>query len=175
MIRLAPVLLLWFQSVCPLMLSHNTYRLTWVSLTWTWGISSRLLQQSAATAPYLGRGFSSWLPLLTLNVEQLLSALLHPRSHHSLDVGLLLSATAPDLGQDGRRGEFTFRFNSCSCQRCSEGSHTACVHQEPGPPQSLRQNLFEYLLWRCSSAVVCHMDRGSEGVYGIIPFGGGCH
>ena len=27
-------------------------------LPWTWGISSRLLQQSAATAPYLGRGLS---------------------------------------------------------------------------------------------------------------------
>ena len=27
-------------------------------LPWTWGISSRLLQQSAATAPYLGRGIS---------------------------------------------------------------------------------------------------------------------
>ena len=28
-------------------------------LPWTWGISSRLLQQSAAAAPYLGRGVSS--------------------------------------------------------------------------------------------------------------------
>ena len=27
-------------------------------LPWTWGISSRLLQQSAAAAPYLGRGVS---------------------------------------------------------------------------------------------------------------------
>ena len=27
-------------------------------LPWTWGISSRLLQQSAAAAPYLGRGLS---------------------------------------------------------------------------------------------------------------------
>ena len=27
-------------------------------LLWTWGISSRLLQQSAAAAPYLGRGVS---------------------------------------------------------------------------------------------------------------------
>ena len=26
-------------------------------LPWAWGISSRLLQQSAATAPYLGRGY----------------------------------------------------------------------------------------------------------------------
>ena len=32
-IRLASFLWLWFQSVCPLMPSHNTYRLTWVSLT----------------------------------------------------------------------------------------------------------------------------------------------
>ena len=28
------------------------------SLPWTWGITLRLLQQSAATAPYLGRGIS---------------------------------------------------------------------------------------------------------------------
>ena len=32
-IRLASFLWLWFQCVCPLMLSRNTYRLTWVSLT----------------------------------------------------------------------------------------------------------------------------------------------
>ena len=32
-IRLASFLWLWFQYVCPLMPSHNTYRLTWVSLT----------------------------------------------------------------------------------------------------------------------------------------------
>ena len=34
--------------------SGNTYR-----LTWTWGISSWLFQQSTAAAPYLGRGVSS--------------------------------------------------------------------------------------------------------------------
>ena len=32
-IRLARFLWLWFQSVCPLMPSRNTYRLPWVSLT----------------------------------------------------------------------------------------------------------------------------------------------
>ena len=45
--------------------SCNTYHLTWVSLTldvgyllpWTWGISSWLIQQSAAAAPYLGEGY----------------------------------------------------------------------------------------------------------------------
>ena len=37
-------------------------------------------------------------PLQTLNVEQLLSALLRLRSRPSLDVGLLLSVAAPDLG-----------------------------------------------------------------------------
>ena len=31
-IRLASFLWLWFQCVCPLMPSHNTYLLTWVSL-----------------------------------------------------------------------------------------------------------------------------------------------
>ena len=39
--------------------SRNTYHLTWVSLTLDVGISSRLLQQSEATAPYLGRRVSS--------------------------------------------------------------------------------------------------------------------
>ena len=32
MIRLASFLWLWFQCVCPLIPSHNTYHLTWVSL-----------------------------------------------------------------------------------------------------------------------------------------------
>ena len=32
-IKLAGFLFLWFQCVCPLMPSHNTCRLTWVSLT----------------------------------------------------------------------------------------------------------------------------------------------
>ena len=53
-IRLASFLLLWFQCVCHLMPSRNIYCLTWVSLTLDVGISSRLLQQSAAAAPYLG-------------------------------------------------------------------------------------------------------------------------
>ena len=56
-IRFASFLWLWFQCVCPLMPSRNTYCLTWVSLTLDLGI---LLQQSAATAPYLGGGRPSW-------------------------------------------------------------------------------------------------------------------
>ena len=47
----------------------------------------------------LDEGISSWPPLLTLNVEWLLSALLRLRSHRSLDVGLLLPAAAPGLGR----------------------------------------------------------------------------
>ena len=58
MIRLTSFLWVWFQCVCLLMPSYNTYRLTWVSLTLGVGISSWLLQQSTATAPYLGRGVS---------------------------------------------------------------------------------------------------------------------
>ena len=66
-IRLASFLRLWFNCVCLLMPSHNTYHLTWVSLTldvwylfpaaaakhsrcslpWTWGISSRPLASPA--------------------------------------------------------------------------------------------------------------------------------
>ena len=36
--------------------SCNMYHITWVSLTLTWGISSRLLQQSTAAPPYLELG-----------------------------------------------------------------------------------------------------------------------
>ena len=53
-IRLTSFLWVWFQCVCPLMPSCNTYHLTWVFLPWAWGISSRLFQQSTAVAPYLG-------------------------------------------------------------------------------------------------------------------------
>ena len=35
-IRLTSFLWVWFQCVCPLMPPCNTYRLTWVSLFWTW-------------------------------------------------------------------------------------------------------------------------------------------
>ena len=55
-IRFASFLWLWFLSVCPLMPSLSAYHLTWVSLTLAWDISSWLLQQSPATAPYLGHG-----------------------------------------------------------------------------------------------------------------------
>ena len=58
-IRLASCLWLWFQSVCPLMPSLSAYHLTWVRLPWRWSISSWLLQQIAAAAPYLGHGLAS--------------------------------------------------------------------------------------------------------------------
>ena len=78
MIRLASFLWLWFQWVCPLMPSCNTYRLTWVSLTldvvclftaaparcprcslpWTRGISSR------PPPPDLERGVAPLSPLI---------------------------------------------------------------------------------------------------------------
>jgi len=49
-IRLTSFLWLWFQCVCPLMPSHNNYRLTWISLTLDEGY---LL---TATPPDLERG-----------------------------------------------------------------------------------------------------------------------
>ena len=68
-------------------------------LPWTWGISSWLLQQSAAAAPYLGRRvfphrcpFWPW----TWNSSSRPSCA-RMRSHHSLEVGLLLPATSPGL------------------------------------------------------------------------------
>ena len=53
MIRLTSFLWLWFQCVCPLA-THII--LLGFLLAWTWGICSQLIQQSAAAAPYLGRG-----------------------------------------------------------------------------------------------------------------------
>ena len=60
-IRLASFLWLWFQSVCPLMPSRNTYRLTRVSLTLDSGCLLTALLCRAAAAPW-ARGSSSGLP-----------------------------------------------------------------------------------------------------------------
>ena len=80
---------------CPL--ATSTFLLGFL-LPWTWGISSQLLQQSAATAPYLGRGVSphrrpSWP--WTWSRSSRRSCAQH--SHCSLDLGLLLWAAAPGL------------------------------------------------------------------------------
>ena len=68
-IRLASFLWLWFQCVCPLIPSHNTYHLTWVSLTLDVGylFMAAPAKHSCCSLPWT-RGVSSRLPLLTLNV-----------------------------------------------------------------------------------------------------------
>ena len=78
--------------------SCNTYHLTWVYLTLVVGylFTAAPAKHSHCSLPWKG-GISSPPLLLTLNVELLLLALLSPRSHGCLEVGLLLSATAPDL------------------------------------------------------------------------------
>ena len=72
-IRLTSFVFLWFQYVCPLMPSHNTYRLTWVSLTLDLGylFMAARVKHSHCSLPWM-RGISSLLFLLTFNVEQLL-------------------------------------------------------------------------------------------------------
>ena len=64
-IRLASFLWLWFQCVCPLMPSCNTYHLTWVSLTLHVGylFTAAPAKCSRCSLPWLRS------PLLTLNVE----------------------------------------------------------------------------------------------------------
>ena len=57
-IRLTSFLWLWFRCVCTLMPLATPTVLLGFLLPWSWGISSQLLKQSAATAPYLGRGVS---------------------------------------------------------------------------------------------------------------------
>ena len=76
-IRLASFLWLWSQCVCPLMPSCNNYHLTWVSLSLDVGylFSAAPAKCSHCSLPWTG-GISSQLPLLTLNVEWLLSNLL---------------------------------------------------------------------------------------------------
>ena len=79
--------------------SHITYCLTWVSLAFDLGYLFIVApaKHSHCSLPWT-RGISSQPPLLTLNMEYVLSALLHLHNHCSLDVGLLLSAAAPYLG-----------------------------------------------------------------------------
>ena len=69
-IRLASFLWLWFQCFCPLIPSHNTYCLTWVSLTLGLGnhFTAAPAKRSCCSLPWT-RGISSHLPLLTLYVE----------------------------------------------------------------------------------------------------------
>ena len=69
-IRLTSFLWVWFQCVCPLMLSCNTYHLTWVSLTLGVGylFTAAPAKHSHCSLPST-RGISSPLPLLTLNME----------------------------------------------------------------------------------------------------------
>ena len=70
-------------------------------LPWTWDISSRLLQQSAAAAPDLGRGVS---PLRCPFWPWTCNSPSRPSytgaaTHCSLEVGLLLPAATPGLGR----------------------------------------------------------------------------
>ena len=62
-IRLTSFLWLWFQCVCPLMPSCNTYCLTWVSLTLDMGylFTAALAKRSRCSLPWT-RGNSSGLP-----------------------------------------------------------------------------------------------------------------
>ena len=70
--------------------SHNTYHLTWVSLTLDVGYLFRAApaKRSRCSLPWT-RGISSPPPLLTLNMAYLLSALLGlvPRVPNSGDLG----------------------------------------------------------------------------------------
>ena len=69
-IRLTSFLWLWFQCVCPLMPSCNTYHLTWVSLTLGMEyLFTAAPAKCSCCSLHWTRGISSLPPLLTLNVE----------------------------------------------------------------------------------------------------------
>ena len=76
-IRVASFLWLWFQCVCPLMPSRNTYLLTWTSLTLDMGylFTAAPAKHSRFSLPQTW-GSASQLPPLTLEVQQLLPAAL---------------------------------------------------------------------------------------------------
>ena len=65
----------WFQCVCPLMPSHNTYRFTWVSLTLDVGylFTAAPAEHSCCSLPWM-RGISSrrpsWPSAEEVEVEQ---------------------------------------------------------------------------------------------------------
>ena len=69
-IRLTSFLWLWFQCVCPLMSSCNTYSLTWVFLTFKVGYLFRAAppKHSCCFLPWTW-GISSLPPLPTLNMK----------------------------------------------------------------------------------------------------------
>ena len=75
--------------------SCNTYHLTWVFLPWAWGISSRLLQQSTAAAPYLGRGVSPYR--CVPNLQPGIAPLGPPAPAQPPLLGMLLPAAGPGL------------------------------------------------------------------------------
>ena len=71
--------------------------------------------------------------------------------------------------QDCRRGAIAFKIKSQTHQRHLEGTNKTLCAQGPSernsdPHKRLSQTclwVFEYLLWRYASAVICHRDRGS--------------
>ena len=78
-IRLASFLWLWFQSVCPLIPSLSAYHLTWVSLTLGMGSLFMAAPAKHSHCSLLWTwGLSSQLPLLTLDVGYVLSAVPAP-------------------------------------------------------------------------------------------------
>ena len=112
----------------------------------TWGISSRLLQQSTATAPYLGRevsphGHPSW-PWMWSSSSQLSCACAaaapwrwgsSSRARPLISrVGKLLSAAAPALSRPGALGRYPWPWARGSSSRprfcevcCSQPAYAA--------------------------------------------------
>ena len=68
-------------------------------LPWMWDISSRLLQQSTATAPYLGRGVSP--PAALPDLQRGMAPLGPPVPVQLLLLGMLLKLRALALGMGG--------------------------------------------------------------------------
>ena len=85
--------------------------------------------------------------------------------------------------QDARRGEFAFRIKPHSHQRCSEGSHKPCEHQDQKKGAVTHKTLTKTcpgvsrsLQWRHGSVVACCRVGGTECSSACMgPFEGGHH
>ena len=96
MIRLTSFLLVWFQCVCPLMPSCNTYHLTWVSLTLGVGYLHGCSRKAQPLLLTLDEGY-----LLTTTIPDLqcrIAPLGPPVPAQPRLLRLLLPAASPGLG-----------------------------------------------------------------------------